>query len=201
VNVFLETDRLILRRFTVADEDNLVALDGDLEVMRYLSGGTPTPREAIRSRVLPRFLASYERFNGFGTWAAIEKSSGEFLGWFGFNPTDSSKPENVELGYRLRRAAWGKGYATEAARALIQKGFDELQVQRVFASTYEDNLASRRVMEKLGMTLVRRFRLSPTDLAVEATFDATSSDVWDGDDVEYAISKGEWTNNRHSIAD
>jgi RimJ/RimL family protein N-acetyltransferase len=74
------------------------------------------------------------------------------LGWLSFQPAEGT-PGEVNLGYRFRRDAWGKGYATEGARALVRKGSSELGVQRVVATTYEENLASRRVMEKLGMTL------------------------------------------------
>ena len=98
----------------------------------------------------------------------------------------------VELGYRLRKAAWGKGYATEGSRALIRKGFKELGVQRVLATTYQDNLASRRVMEKAGLTLVRTYRVTPAELAASDTFQAGSEGVWEGDDVEYALDKGDW---------
>jgi RimJ/RimL family protein N-acetyltransferase len=192
MEVFLETERLLLRRFSEADEDHLFDLDSDPEVMRFLTGGTPTPRELIQHEILPRFLRSYERAAGFGFWAAIEKASGDFLGWFSFRPPDGAAPESVELGYRLRRAAWGRGYATEGSRALIRKGFSELGARRVFATTYQDNLASRRVMEKAGLGLVRTFRLTPADLAVAGTFHGASQDLWDGDDVEYALEKGDW---------
>ncbi len=158
MQVLLETGRLVLRRFTEADVDHLVALDGDPAVMRYLSGGTPTPREVIERDILPRFLRSYEGSDGFGYWAAIAKATGDFLGWFSFRPRDGVGPGEVELGYRLRRAAWGRGYATEGARALIRKGFAELGVRRVVATTYQDNLASRRVMEKAGMRREAQFR-------------------------------------------
>src|SRR5947209_20555810 len=94
----------------------------------------------------------------------------------------ASDPNDVALGYRLRKAAWGHGYATEGARALIRKGFTELGVQRVFATTYQDNRASRRVMEKSGLTLVRTYRLAPADLAVESTTHIPGQDLWDGDD-------------------
>src|SRR5207302_7574479 len=174
MQVFLETERLVLRRFNEADVDHLVDLDSDPEVMRFLTGGTPTPREVIQNDILPAFLRSYERFPGFGVWAATEKASGEFLGWFSFRPKDAASPDNVALGYRLRQAVWGRGYATEGSRALIRKGFTELGVQRVFATTYQDNLASRRVMEKAGLTLVRTFRLSPTDLLAQDTMHITS---------------------------
>lgn len=98
--------------------------------MRFLNGGEPTPREEIRGQV-QRLLGYYERFDGFGFWAAQEKATGRFLGWFQFRPRKNEPPDGeIELGYRLRRSAWGKGYATEGARALIRKGFTELGVER-----------------------------------------------------------------------
>jgi RimJ/RimL family protein N-acetyltransferase len=192
MQVFVETDRLVLRRFTEADVDNLFDLDSDPEVMRFLTGGKPTSRDAILNETLPRFLDYYERFAGFGFWAAIEKSTGEFVGWFEFRPREGAGPDEVELGYRLRRSAWGRGYATEGARALIRKGFADLGVRRVVATTYQDNVASQRVMEKAGLTLVRTYRLTPADLAAQDTFHSDSQEVWDGDDVEYALEKADW---------
>jgi RimJ/RimL family protein N-acetyltransferase len=192
MQVYLETERLVLRRLTAADADNLYDLDSDPEVMRYLTGGVPTPRDVIEQEIFPRFLCSYARNDQFGIWAAIEKSTGAFLGWFSFRLREGSSPDEVTLGYRLRRSAWGQGYATEGARALIRKGFTTLGVQRVVATTYQDNLASRRVMEKAGLRLVRTYRLTPADLQATGTFDATSLEVWDGDEVEYALRKADW---------
>jgi RimJ/RimL family protein N-acetyltransferase len=192
MQVFLETERLVLRRFTAGDVDNLFDLDSDPEVMRFLNGGTPTPREVIEHDILPRFLRSYERFPGCGFWAAIEKATGEFLGWFSFRPPEGAGPGEVELGYRLRKAAWGQGYATEASRALIRKAFTELGVQRVVATTFAANLASRRVMEKAGLTLVRTYRITSADLVEAGTYLNTSSDLFDGDDVEYALDRAGW---------
>lgn len=189
----LTTERMVLRRFTAADLDHLYELDNDPEVMRFLNGGTSTPREVIQHDILPRFLRSYEHAEGFGYWAAIEQASGDFLGWFSFRPTQEDNPAEVELGYRLRRAAWGQGYATEGSRALIQKGFTELGVQRVIATTYQDNIGSRRVMEKVGLTLVRTFRLTAEDLSAdESSFHSTAQEPWDGEDVEYALEKADW---------
>ena len=193
MEVYLETERLILRRLTAADADNLVALDSDPAVMRYLNGGVPTPRDVIEGQVLPRFLSYYERYEGFGVWAAVEKSSGAFLGWFSLKPqavADASAGE-VELGYRLQRSAWGMGYATEGARALIRKGFTELGVRHVVATTYQDNLGSRRVMEKAGLRHVRSCRPTLEDLADESGHIPTQ-EVWDGDEVEYALTRAEW---------
>ena len=182
MQVFLETERLLLRRFSESDVGNLYDLDGDPEVMRFINGGRPVPRDVIREETLPRFLRAYERFEGFGVWAAIERSTGEFVGWFEFYPRKDVVPEEVELGYRLRRSAWGKGYATEGSRALIHKGFTELDVQRVVAETMAVNSASRRVMEKAGLTYVR-------------TFHQEWPERIEGDehgDVEYALTKVDW---------
>lgn len=190
MHVFLETERLILRRFTTDDVDNLFDLDSDPEVMRFLTGGPGTPRDEIERDYIPTYLSHYERFEGYGFWAAIEKATGDFLGWFHFRPHEGDPPDQPELGYRLRTSAWGKGYATEGSRALIRKGFTNLDVRRVVASTYQDNLGSRRVMEKSGMKLVRTYRLTPEEML--EMFGITDSELFDGDDVEYAISKSEW---------
>lgn len=188
--VCLETGRLILRRFTEDDVDDLVALNADPDVMRYLTGGAPIPREEIERVHLPRHLASYGQSKGYGTWAAVEKGTGDFLGWFHLGPEPGRPDDQPELGYRLLRSAWGKGYGTEGSRALIDKGFRELGVSRVTASTYQDNRASRRVMEKAGMRLVRTYRPSPQE--VREMFGAADIVVFDGDEVEYAITKPEW---------
>lgn len=191
MQIFLETERLVLRRVTMADVDLLVELDSDPEVMRYLTGGSATPREVIEHDYVPHWLRYYDQYKGFGFWVAIEKATGRFLGWFHFRPPAGAAADVVELGYRLRRAAWGQGYATEGSRALITRGFTELGVRRVVASTYQDNLASRRVMEKVGLRLVRTFRPSPEELAAHG-IDAATQALFDGDDVEYALERAEW---------
>jgi RimJ/RimL family protein N-acetyltransferase len=186
MHIFLETERLILRRFTEDDIDNLVDLDSDPAVVW---GGRSTPREEVERDHIPAYLDYYQRYEGYGFWAVIEKSSGAFLGWFHYRPYEDAPVDQPELGYRLRRSAWGKGYATEGSRALIRKGFTEFGVQRVVAFTYGEHHASRRVMEKAGMRLVRTYRLTPEQLASLGITDPT---LFDGDDVEYAITKVEW---------
>lgn len=193
MQVLLETERMILRRFTMADVDHLVELDSDPEVMRFLTGGIPTPRDAILNDILPAFLRSYEPLPGFGVFAAIGKERGEFLGWFSFRSKDATCRDEVSIGYRLWRAVWGQGYATEGVRALIRFGFTELDVQQVVATTYQDNLASRRVMEKAGLSLVRTFRMTVEELQALDSLSYEASEVlWDGDDVEYALRKVDW---------
>jgi RimJ/RimL family protein N-acetyltransferase len=188
VQIFLETNRLVLRRFAEDDVDNLVELDGDPEVMRFITGGRTTPRDEIQNDVLPAFLAYYDCSPGYGFWAAVERSTGEFIGWFHLRPVDGSAPGEVELGYRLRRSAWGKGYATEGSRALIRAGFSEFGAERIVASTVAVNVASRRVMEKAGLRFVRAFH-QPWPFKIEGDEEG---------DVEYALLRREW---EQTIAD
>ena len=182
MRIFLETGRLRLRRFDKSDVDNLVALDGDPLVMRYLTGGRATPRAEIETDYLPAFLSYYERFPGYGFWAAMAKSSDDFLGWFHLRPKPEDPQDEPELGYRLRQAAWGQGYATEGARALIHKAFGELDASRVYAETMAVNAASRRVMEKSGLRYVRTFHLDWPE----------SIPGSEAGDVEYALSRAEY---------
>jgi RimJ/RimL family protein N-acetyltransferase len=182
VEIFLETERLVLRQFANDDIDELVELDSDPEVMRFINGGRPTPRDEIVNDVLPAFLGYYERHAGYGFWAAVERSTGRFIGWFHFRPAEGAPPDEVELGYRLRRSAWHKGYATEGSRALIARGFTEFGVQRVVASTMVVNVASRRVMEKAGLRFVRIFH-QPWPDYIKGEEEG---------DVEYALLKSEW---------
>jgi RimJ/RimL family protein N-acetyltransferase len=191
-----QTERLTLRPFNKDDLENLYQLDNDPHVMRFINGGLPTPRAVIQERILPTFLKRDRQHAGFGFWAAQENTSRQFLGWFSFRPTGPDVQE-VTLGFRLRRAVWGKGYATEGARALLERGFSEMGVQRVVATTYEENLSSQRVMEKIGMKPVRRFRIGQEDLAQADTFYTNSVELWEGEDLEYAIEKTAWE-QRHS---
>jgi RimJ/RimL family protein N-acetyltransferase len=187
--VFLETERLTLRRFTEADKDNLFELNSDPEVMRFLNGGQPTPRDEVRARIIPVFLGYYERFEGFGFWAAAETATGQFLGWFHFRPPlpDEGSPAGwdedgvIELGYRLRRSAWGKGYATEGSRALIDKGFSEFGVRRVVAETAAGNWGSRRVLEKSGLLQVSTFASA-----------GPAAESADEDHVVYELTRAAW---------
>lgn len=196
MEIYLETERLVLRRLREADVDNLVELDSDPDVMRYLSGGQPTPRGLIETTILPKMQAYYDQYPGFGYWAAVERSTDYFVGWFSLRPVSRETIDQVDLGYRLRRAAWGQGYATEGAGALMRKAFTELGVQRVVATTYEENTGSRRVMEKLGMSLVRTFRFTVDENQDEGTFHINSAAIFKGLDVEYALDKSDWERRR-----
>jgi RimJ/RimL family protein N-acetyltransferase len=182
MHVFLETERLILRHFTRADVDLIVDLDSDPDVMRYITGGRATTRSEIEDDMLPAWLGYYERFSGYGFWATIEKSSGEFIGWFHLRPLPDTPLDEPELGYRFKKSAWGRGYATEGSRALIDHAFRALGASRVYARTMTVNTGSRRVMEKSGLRFVR-------------TFFGVWPDKIAGDehgDVEYSLTLSEW---------
>jgi RimJ/RimL family protein N-acetyltransferase len=160
--IVLETKRLLLRRVTLSDAPLLQALDSDPEVIRYTDlGGCPS-LAARRDIILPRWLAYYAAYENRGYWIAEEKASSEFLGWFHFrpakdNPQEKDSPqekdgsEEAELGYRLKRSAWGQGYATEMAQELVRRGFEEWGAKRITATALAANRASIRVMEKAGL--------------------------------------------------
>ncbi len=173
MKVFLETERLVLRSFTAEDAENLFQLDSDPKVMRFINGGKPTEYNIIKEQVLPRFLGYYQKYDHFGFWATVEKSSNEFIGWFHFYPAVEQQfavelqivnSNEIALGYRLCQSTWGKGYATEASKALINKGFMEWDVQRIVAWALTVNKASTRVMEKVGLKLEKEFAFTESQL-------------------------------------
>ena len=189
MDLFLETERLALRRFTTGDVDNLAGLDADPDVMRYVSAGMPTSRDEIENEFLP-VLGYYQRYQAFGFWAAIEKAAGDFLGWFHFRPRPGNAPGQVGLGYRMRKSARGKGYATEGSRALIRTGFTDTGVQRVTAEAMAANIASRRLMENAGLTLVRTF--------TQPWPGATGGHLIEV--VEYTLTKADWEQRERGSA-
>jgi len=167
MSAFLDTDRITLRQFTDDDAPRLLALDGDPEVMRYC-GPYGLPNEAAyRERIRNYFQPYYAKDSRFGFWAAVERASGQFIGWFHLRPARDYRfareagyrDGDYDIGYRLVQAAWGKGYATEVSRALVRRGFAEPEVRAIVAVVLIGNLASCRVLEKLGLDRVGEFPL------------------------------------------
>jgi RimJ/RimL family protein N-acetyltransferase len=166
----LETPRLRLRGFTDTEADArfLFELDSDPEVMRYIGPfGLPTV-EAYRDRIRTVWLPYYAGQPPRGFWAVIEKATGEFLGWLFLRPATDYKfaaeagwtrPSDLELGYRLRRAAWGRGFATEAAVLLVPLALADPAVTCVVAAALVPNRGSTRVMEKAGLSRIREFTI------------------------------------------
>lgn len=189
MKIFVETERMILRELTLEDEQNLFELNGDPEVMKYLTGGKTSTMEEIKTS-LSRIVEFQEKHRGrFGFWAAIEKKSNEFIGWFLLRPclTDLENTRRIELGYRFKKKFWGQGLATEGSLLLLEKGFAEPEVEEVFAVTMKGNLASQAVMKKIGMTFLREFQHKDFPDSEEL-------------DVEYSWMREEWLKRHASLS-
>ncbi len=145
---WLQTLRLDLREFVAGDFDDLYRLDRDPLVMRYIWDGRLSTREDVAASIrrVPRVYALYP---GFGTWRASRRDTGAYIGWFTLKYVP--KTVDVEVGYRLLHDAWGKGFATEGACALVDYGFDDLGLDRIIGVTHKDNFASQRVLLKAGL--------------------------------------------------
>ncbi|GAA5197496.1 GNAT family N-acetyltransferase [Rugosimonospora acidiphila] len=164
--ITLETDRLILRPFRDDDLDPLAALNADPEVMRYIADGSTRDREQT-SAGLARMRQDWAE-RGYGAFAVEIRDTGEFTGWVTL-AIPTFLPEvlpSVEIGWRLAREFWGRGIATEGARAVLRFGFVDRELDRIVSIRHVDNQASGRVMEKLGLrfdreTTVPSFRQQP----------------------------------------
>jgi RimJ/RimL family protein N-acetyltransferase len=185
MDVHLVTERLLLRSFTPDDLELVVALDADPGVKRYIDDDAPVDRDDVAD-TLAWWCGYPERSPGYGFWAAIERATGDFIGWFHLRPGMHDAPDEPELGYRLHRRFWGLGLATEGSRALVDTAFLDRGARRVHASTMAVNAGSRRVMEKSGLRFVRTFH---ADWPVRIAGDEEG-------DVEYAITRAEWEADR-----
>jgi [ribosomal protein S5]-alanine N-acetyltransferase len=143
------TERLSLRHFHILDRDPMYRIFGDPEVMHF--GDGVQTMEWIHNW-LRTCLEHYYQTWGFGPYAVVERQRQEMIGYCGlfFFPDINGQAE-VEIGYRLARSAWGRGYATEAARAVRDFAFTTLEIKRLIAMIDPDNVASIRVAEKIGM--------------------------------------------------
>ncbi len=147
----LATERLRLEPLTHDHTELLVELDSDAEVLRFIFGRALS-REEVVEQHLPRRLRPEGPPRGLGYWAGFEEE--RFVGWWSL-AVDDADDRTAELGYRLRRDAWGRGLATEGSRALLEHAFDTLGLPSVWAVTMAVNAGSRGVLARLGMTHVR----------------------------------------------
>ena len=171
----MQTARLILRACCPADASDFAALERDVEVMRYLNGGQPVNRSLAAADspfLMPDGTEPY-------VWAAHRRAGGAFVGWFCLWPQGDKV---ADLGYRLRRADWGQGLASEGALALVAHGFGACGYDRIFAGKMAVNLRSRRVMEKIGMTHART--VFPDHADPIAGYEAG--------EVEYDVTRAVW---------
>jgi RimJ/RimL family protein N-acetyltransferase len=142
----LTTERLYLREFGDEDSILLVALNNDPEVTRYTGEGSIDKKEAervLREVILPQYK------NKIGRWAVHLKSNDEFIGWCGLKHIESLN--EIDLGYRFFRKHWGKGYATEASKAVISYGLNTMKFKTIVARAAVENLNSIKVLEKSGL--------------------------------------------------
>jgi RimJ/RimL family protein N-acetyltransferase len=147
----IETERLLLVPWSDDYFDDFAGICADAEVMRFISRGRPLSREDV-GEILGRTRSMWEEY-GFGPWAAIEKCTGRWVGRIGLNLlADWPGEDRWEVGFELAREFWGCGLATEGARRAIRFGWEQTPLERIISVTVPDHLASRRVMEKCGLT-------------------------------------------------
>jgi ribosomal-protein-alanine N-acetyltransferase len=157
----IETPRLAMRGFVSQDLDRLAEILSDREVMRYMPGGQPFNRERS-TKTLNSILEHWEQHR-YGWWAVTRRADLTLMGWCGLTYLDETS--ETEVAYLLDRPYWRQGYATEAARASLDHGFDRLGLETIVGVAFPENKASRRVMEKLGMTYTGTARYFGFDLA------------------------------------
>ncbi|MEO6489038.1 MAG: GNAT family N-acetyltransferase [Ferruginibacter sp.] len=148
--VIFETPRLFLRHFLIEDAGLLLRLNSDPEVLKFLHEPPIESIEAAEDILRRIILPQYELH--LGRWAIQLKADHQFIGWCGLK----SRPElnEIDLGYRFKKDYWGNGYATEAAQHTLKYGFDSLKLGVVTGRVHIDNIASIRVLEKIGMRFI-----------------------------------------------
>lgn len=158
MKTFAETKRLILREIHPDDVDGFFEMDSDPDVHLYL--GTEPLQTKDQAAAAIQFIRQQYADYGIGRWAMIEKKSNDFLGWAGLKRVTEEYNNHsnfVDIGYRLMKKHWGKGFASEAAAASLPYAFNELQVNEVYAIADCENIASNRILTKTGLTLIEGF--------------------------------------------
>jgi ribosomal-protein-alanine N-acetyltransferase len=143
--IVLTTERLILREFELTDAEAMFNLNRDEEVLRYIGDKQFESIEDANN-----FFKNYPDYekNGFGRWALVTKGDKEVIGWCGLKKHEDN---TVDIGYRIFKNQWNKGYATEASIACLEYGFQVFELDEIIANAATENKASIRVMEKIGM--------------------------------------------------
>ena len=145
---WLETLRLSMREFTPSDFADLLELDTDPRVMKYIGNGKPSTPDQVKG-FLRRIFRYPKLYPDLGLWHTSRRDTGKFIGWFSLKY--AGKSPDIEIGYRLLHNAWGQGFATEGAIALAHYGFDDLGLDRIIGVTHPGNRASQNVLMKAGL--------------------------------------------------
>jgi len=161
MKIVLETPRLILREYTDADAADFFRLNSDPDVMRYVPDEPMQTVEDAHEVIVSRPMVDY-RERGFGRWACILRATGEHIGFCGLKYL--KEVEEVDLGFRFLPAHWGKGFATESAKACVNYGFTKLNLEEIAGFAEPDNHASIRILEKVGMQFTGPVRLLGCDM-------------------------------------
>ena len=150
MQIVFETPRLILGQFIEADAPLILQLNSDPEIVKYVHEPVLTTLEQAKKIIVDIILPQYK--NNLGRWATYTKSNNEFIGWCGLK----YRPEldEIDLGYRLKKSAWGKGYATEAAKHTLDHSFNKLDLKLITGRAHIENIASIKVLEKIGMHFI-----------------------------------------------
>jgi RimJ/RimL family protein N-acetyltransferase len=151
MHIIFETPRLILRRFTAEDAPLILQLNSDPDIVKYVHERMLETEEEARDIIINIILPQYP--NNLGRWAMHTKANNEFIGWCGLKHIPAKN--EIDLGYRLNKSAWGKGFATEAAEHTLAYGFNTLQLPLIVGKAHVDNIASLKILEKIGMKFVR----------------------------------------------
>ena len=163
---YLETDRLILRDLLESDADGMFTLDSDPLVHQYLGNNPIKTKQQAKEAI--QFIQKQYKELGIGRFAAIEKSSGDFIGWSGlkFNTGDKETLNNqrdfIDIGYRFIPKYWGKGYATESSIATLKFGFETMNYPIINGAAEVANVASNKVLQKIGLQFVNDFLYEKT---------------------------------------
>ncbi len=173
----IETERLLLRKFRPDDLDELAKLFSDPDVMRYVGNGRPIDRDESE-RALKSIIRHWES-QGFGRWAVVDKQTREFIGFGGLR----SLFDTPEVVYHFSKANWGKGLATELARASLRFGFEDRGLDRIVAVAKPENSASIHVMQKLGM----RFEMKTIYYNIEVVQYEITRNEFKVDDSPYLL--------------
>ena len=156
--IITETKRLILREIELTDDQGMFDLDSDQDVHQYLAEPVVTNIEESREKI--KNIRNQYITQRVGRWALIDKSTNQFLGWAGLKieePRNHHPERYYDVGYRLIKKFWGKGFATEAAKASIIYGFEKLNLTDIYADADTNNLASKRILEKIGLKYIQSF--------------------------------------------
>lgn len=147
----IESERLYLKEYSKDDVQLLFQLNSDPDVMKYI--GPPRTDIKVAEESMKKLIAYYAKNPGLGVWAAFEKDTDEYIGFFELAHLD--KTDEIEVGYRLHKKYWGKGYATEMSKVLIDYGFNKLGLEQIAGITHPDNIASQNVLLKCGLRYVK----------------------------------------------